>query len=48
MRSSLGSFLAFDRPGHRIYFDGKNDGFMELFPDMMEWDPGPSFVMGLA
>ena len=43
---SLGSgFELFDRPRQRIYHDGKSDGFGELLPDMIERDPGPSFVI---
>ena len=49
MHSFLGSFLElFDRPRHRIYFDGKSDGFGELLPDMIERDPSLSLAMGSA
>ena len=29
----------------RTYLDGTSDGFEELLPDMLEWNPGPSFMM---
>ena len=49
MRSCLESFLeSFGRPGHRIYFNGKDDWFEELLPNMIERDPSLSFVIGLA
>ena len=49
MHSSLGSFLdLFDRPRHRIYFDGRSDWFDELLPDTIEQDLGPSLTTGSA
>ena len=49
MRSSLGSFLGpLGRPGHRIYFDSKSDGFVELLLDMIKPDLGLAFATGSA
>ena len=49
MRSSFDSFLEpFDRSRHMFCLDDKSDGFRKLLPDMIERDPGPLFVMGLA